>query len=477
MTLVTWDTSGEGKVKRYILPLVTLLGTSWAAAGVFSGGGSSGITSLTGQVTGTGPGATATTITPLTVDSTKIKGLAVDSEKLAANAVNSEKVQTGAIETAKLADGAVTNQKIAEGAVGTGKVASDAITGVKIFNATIDTAKLNANIQAQLANANSAITALTGDATASGPGSAVLTISANAVDTGKILVGAVTNSKIATGAVDTDKVAADAITGVKILNATIDTAKLNADLQTKIWVASGGSSTLEQAISTYTTNGVIVPTGNVGIGTTAPATVLDVNGASTLRANLTITGSTLTVNAPNSQIGAMFTSLNDNAPPLRICNRTRSATCTNFVTFDVWNNGTFLIQSEGDNVIYFDYGTGMQISPPSVNVGIGTNTPGAKLDVLGDVLIELGSLDTNKIFMNVTADATPKLGIGTTAPAVNLHILSGSADTTKLQLGDATTPGCFIIGVSGGGCAECLVAPGTFIPTCTTDADCACDGS
>ena len=69
-----------------------------------------------------------------------------------------------------------------------------------------------------------------------------------------------------------------------------------------------------------------------------------------------------------------------------------------------------------------------------------------------------------------------KIGMGTTAPVQNLQVLSGTTDTGKLGVGDATHAACVMLGdTDKAGCTECFALNGTF--SCTTDADCVCDGS
>ena len=82
--------------------------------------------------------------------------------------------------------GTIDTTKLAVDAVDTNKLAADSVTGVKILNATIDTAKLNATIQAQLALAGT----------------------------------------VADGYINTNKLATDAVVTSKILDLNVTTAKL-----------------------------------------------------------------------------------------------------------------------------------------------------------------------------------------------------------------------------------------------------------
>jgi hypothetical protein len=82
------------------------------------------------------------------------------------------------------------------------------------------------------AGGGSAITALTGDVTATGPGSVAATIANNAVTTVKILDANVTTAKIADSAVTAAKIASNAVTTVKILDSNVTTAKIADDAVT-----------------------------------------------------------------------------------------------------------------------------------------------------------------------------------------------------------------------------------------------------
>jgi hypothetical protein len=62
-----------------------------------------------------------------------------------------------------------------------------------------------------------------------------------------------------------------------------------------------------------------------------------------------------------------------------------------------------------------------------------------------------------------------------TVPASSVTIGVGATDTGKLQIGGPTIAGCIMLGdTDRGGCTECFALNGAL--TCTTDADCLCDG-
>jgi hypothetical protein len=144
--------------------------------------GAGGITDLTGDVTGTGPGSTAATIALLAVTTGKLADMAVDTAKLNSDAVTTLKILDANITTQKLADLLITTAKIAAAAVDTGNLATDSVTSAAILAGSVNTAKL---------------------------GSA-------AVDTTKLSNGAVNTSKLAPAAVDSGKLGKDAVTANSI---------------------------------------------------------------------------------------------------------------------------------------------------------------------------------------------------------------------------------------------------------------------
>ncbi|MEK7858737.1 MAG: hypothetical protein AAB320_06300, partial [Elusimicrobiota bacterium] len=267
---------------------VVLTGALSRTADLNVGGAGYKVTFASGVVAGWfyGNGAGITGLKPANIVSGSL-GAGVIASSIAVNAVGGENIAAGAVETGKLAADSVTGVKIlnatidtaklnatiqaqlalagtvSAGAIDTGKLAADSVTGAKILNATIDTAKLNATIQAQLALAG--------------------TVSAGAIDTAKLAVDAVTTAKIldlnvtaaklAAGAVDTGKLAADSVTGTKILNATIDTAKLNATIQAQLalagTVSAGAIDTAKLAVDAVTTAKILdlnVTTGKLAAG-------------------------------------------------------------------------------------------------------------------------------------------------------------------------------------------------------------------
>jgi len=168
------------------------------------------------------------------IDTADLADGAVTNPKLATDAVTSGKILDGTIVTADMADSAVTNVKLAGDSVTSDKILNGTIVNEDISSgAAIDLSKLASGPTANIIVANGSgvptYVGMSGDATIATDGT--LTISADAVTTGKILNGTIltedladgliTTAKLADSSVTNVKLAADAVTSDKILNGTI----------------------------------------------------------------------------------------------------------------------------------------------------------------------------------------------------------------------------------------------------------------
>ncbi|MEK7597785.1 MAG: phage integrase SAM-like domain-containing protein [Patescibacteria group bacterium] len=167
---------------------------------------------------------------------------------------------------------------------------------------------------------------------------------------------------------------------------------------------------------------VVDESGNVGIGTTGPGALLDVNGTSIFRNTMYVKAG-----AGNSVITATWSGTDDG-------------------NLYVLSGGVNKILLNGNGNSYFNSG----------NVGIGTTTPGTKLDVYSTATAEalhvsrddaylfagltgssgygrIGVYDTSAGWLNlVLNDGGGNVGIGTTAPGAALHI-SGSSKYLRIE--------------------------------------------
>ncbi len=154
------------------------------------------ITSLTGDVAGSGPGAAPTSIQTGVITNSMINGAA-------------------AIALFKLAALTALRALVTDGS---GVITISAVTATELGYLSGVTSSVQTQLNGKQATGNY-ITALSGDVVANGPGSATSTIQTDAVTTSKIQDGAVTNAKIAAGAGIPDSKLATISTPGKVANA------------------------------------------------------------------------------------------------------------------------------------------------------------------------------------------------------------------------------------------------------------------
>lgn len=171
-----------------------------------------------------------------------------------------------------------------------------------------------------------------------------------------------------------------------------------------VWIQSGGSGS--ELIGFMDGNGnhkvrFDMETGQVGIGTTTPSVKLEVNGAGKFSSDLTVAGKTafngtaygsadMTLRATNTSYGFIIKGNSDRM----------------FAVLDNNDNDQFVVRSNGD-------------------VGIGTNSPSAKLDLVGSAEIN-GTLNGKGEYISYRGD------IGTILRTKNTSA-SGSPDQLILS--------------------------------------------
>jgi len=149
----------------------------------------------------------------------------------------------------------------------------------------------------------------------------------------------------------------------------------NASWQTlpagaSVWAVSGANI--------YNTNG-----GNVGIGTTTPTAKLDVNGNTILRGNISFDDDIRSIifpptTAPNEPMVYMFSSGTSNSDRMVIAHSP---------SFSDWG---FQYRDSDDSIHFLRAGaTQVRIGLVDGNVGIGTASPAAKLDVNGTARVRV----------------------------------------------------------------------------------------
>ena len=227
-------------------------------------------------------------------------------------------------------------------------------------------------------------------------------------------------------------------------DATINLAKTDGDQYLRL---VGGSGTNSDVIAQRTLtlqalsgNVLLQPTGNVGIGTTSPGFALDVHGDSTA-------GVLSVKNAANGR----DTFRSENAAGTRTAN----------IGNDGSGHGNILIRNSSGTTTNYISGNGNSYLNGG-NVGIGTTSPGYKLDVSGSINSAFGStggyrVNTNRVLSQISGAV--ELGVldyKTTYPNISFN-----NDNTFRVLQNGSTK--LILNSSGN------VGIGTTSPTKTLD--------
>ena len=281
--------------------------------------------------------------------------------------------------------------------------------------------------------------------------------------------GSVTSLKILDGAIATADIAASAITSAKIADANVTTDKLATTLT--VTHALGSASTPSITFTGDTNTGIFSPaadtiafaeggaeamridsSGNVGIGTSSPANLLTVQ--------TTATGTT----AGSNVIARLQSNATGRAATLQF-----SDNVTNSATISMVSGATAFGQN----------GTEAMRIDSSGNVGIGTSSPSAKLQVVGNVMAGNGTAATPAYhFVGSSAigmftpdagfsvafstastermriDSSGNLGINTSSPAHKLDVQSNVDGPIVRVINNRDTTGSFgikvTLGASGG---------------------------
>lgn len=255
-----------------------------------------------------------------------------------------------------------------------------------------------------------------------------------------------------------------------------------------------------QLRSNNTTYVTVMPTGNVGIGTTAPVGQLNVGtsyariGTGGTNSNALAAGE-LYVQGDLEVDGTMYGNISGNAATVttnanlsgEVTSSGNTTTIADSVTVTGWALGasTATTPAGGDNDTslattayvqteiaglgsggWTDGGTTVYPTTTTDNVGIGTFTPvsGAILTIKGTI----AGADAGQPFAITDAN----VGIGTILPRSILEIQKGSG-TAQITI-DGTSGGCLMFqDTDGAGWTECDALNGTL--SCSTDADGVCD--
>ena len=369
-----------------------------------------------------GAAADETTIT-LSSNTLTIKDGGVSSAKLASSAVTSAKIATGAVTNAKLGADAVTGAKIADdaidsehyvdGSIDTAHLADDAVTGDKIAALTVATGNIAAD-------------AVTSAKIADG-----------AVGTAKLADGGISTVKIGDSQVTTAKLATDAVTAAKIADNSVDIARLNVTDGTSGQVLStNGSGTLSfisqidedvtasnlalrlSEIDTTHTQ-TVDSTDVLKIGDSTNTPDVQVLGSFIIDGNLTVGGTTTTVNSTTITVDDPVFTLGGDTAPSSDDNKDRG------IEFR-YHNGT------AAKIGFFGYDDSERVFTFFSDA---TNTSEVFSGTLGDA--KFGGVTAG------TVNASSQLqigGVAVTATAAEINILDGvTATASELNILDGVT--------------------------------------
>jgi len=368
-----------------------------------------------------GAAADETTIT-LSSNTLTIKDGGVSAAKLASSAVTTAKIATGAVTNAKLGADAVTGAKIADdaidsehyvdGSIDTAHLADDAVTGDKIDALTIVTGNIAAD-------------AVTSAKIADG-----------AVGTAKLADGGISTVKIGDSQVTTDKLATDAVTAAKIADNSVDIARLNVtDGSSGQVLSTNGSGTLSfvsqvdedvlpinlafrlsEIDTTHTQNYDSTDVIKIGSSTNTPD--VQITGDFIIDGNLTVGGTTTTVNSTTITVDDPVFTLGGDTAPSSDDNKDRG------IEFR-YHNGT------SAKIGFFGYDDSERVFTFFSDA---TNTSEVFSGTLGDA--KFGGLEAGQaVFTNLRLG-----GVDVTATAAELNILDGvTATATELNILDGVT--------------------------------------
>ncbi len=299
----------------------------------------------------------------------------VPNELVAVNAIQGTLIADNAITAVHIATNAVSGTLIADNAVTSTHIAQNHVTGTQISQNTIT----------------------------------VTHLADNAVETAKINGSAVTTAKINNGAVTEDKLAANSVTSAKIVNGTIVTADLADDAVTIAKMAAlargkiiyGDSSGAPAALA-LGSNGQVLKSDGTDIAWATLSTGVDGISSSADATAITIDSS--------ERVGIGVTSVD---AKLHVDGEVRIQSST--------EDGTSLFSIYNENT-----------NPDSEQFFIAMNGSSVEMGNARSNALDFFTSDTRR--MRITSGGY--VGVGTTSPQGELHLVGASGAPVRLYLSD-----------------------------------------
>jgi len=374
----------------------TTLTSSGSGSGSGSGMQPAGnyLTALTGDVVATGPGSSTAILASVALPGTATKvTFDVKGRVTAGTSLTSADI-TAALGYAPLNNAALSNGQLLIGSTGTAPVpaslSSGANAGVTVTtdagSITLDTAQ---DIRPTASPTFAAVNAAT---------LAAATYVAGAADNSATPASGMLRAANATGS--------DAVGGNLVLAAGNGTGTGGSG---NIEFATAAADVTGETANTRATRMTITPSGNVGIGTTAPSAPLTVTMPPAFPAN---SGTVAT-----SGIRIQETSSNNSVLEMGIKNSTSGLGSGRLA----WIQADY----QGDLSVTYP----LVLNPNGGGVGVGTFAPRGTFDVLGSFIVAssgnvgIGTAGpVNALSVNGSADYSGNVGIGTTSPAQKLDV-------------------------------------------------------
>jgi hypothetical protein len=204
---------------------------------------------------------------------------------------------------------------------------------------------------------------------------------------------------------------------------------LNSTSPTALLTVQGSSTLATTPIFTVASSSnsqllTVLANGKVGIGTTSPTALLSLGngtGAAGTTAALGINFGDATANLYRSSAGRLTS---DGGIIAYFFQATNQFFGSNFGNYGSLSADTSITGTAGYNLNFKIGNVTKAIIDQNGNVGIGTTTPGSKLDLWGNLNVATSS--TPSLFVNT---ATGMVGVGTSTPGFNLTVQGTSLHT------------------------------------------------